>query len=71
MSAWEEITKAAEAAKLSMLSDRFAWRLEVLEEVFCRRKINAALLNGLGTGFISEPVAHHALHLVLREGLLL
>jgi hypothetical protein len=43
--------------------------LEALHKVLLHGKIDPALLDSLRSCLISEPAAHQALHLVLRQGL--
>ena len=48
-----------------------ARRLEALKEILRGFKVNAALRDQLGAGFITESVAYQCLHLFLGKGLLL
>ncbi len=45
--------------------------MEGLEKVFGRGESNPALLDGLGSGFISQTGLDHFAHLLLGKGLLL
>ncbi len=44
---------------------------EALDKIFREGEVDAALLDGLGTGFVRQAVSHHALHLAFCKELLL